>query len=513
MLQRIRDERGVAMVTVLLVASVLTVTASAATVMTIREFSAGDDDRQSAGALALAESGVDRMIVALKRSNWNQVVMAGCGSGSSAVSPIIVQGTTPDGSFEAVGTRATACPLTVPSPRSEQQLRIISTGTTREASRRVEQMIDVVAGSLPVGVFAHRLVTGSGSAGNFINVSVITPGNVNPRDQLDMQGWDLWYSQSDIYGPSYSDTTCDLNVGGCNYTNSLPAAVHAGGLITCGSADRCNKTTGPPAGRGPNTAHAAFGQDTVVDALPGDNIKKANLVCTADESGSESMWDGSGYTSTDPTYGVRGPTTGLRCSNFPGVPPAPNSYFTADQARALQETPALSQDQYDTLRDAARTSGVYCTLSGSTVTCRYSDGTSLGNQPFTVNLSKVSQNYVIYADFPASTGDPGTLPTLRFAGNTVLGACNTNPDLSRTGTVIVRYGNADFGGGADLDGAVIAEDGRVTIRGTADMNGTIIAEELDIQGDRTVEMDMCTLNALSFPLINVSAGAWREIDR
>lgn len=513
MLQRIRDERGVAMVTVLLVASVLTVTASAATVMTIREFSAGDDDRQSAGSLALAESGVDRMIVALKRSNWDQVVLAGC---DPATTPAIrLRGTTADGSFDAVATRAdlSTCPGSVPSPREEQQLRIVSTGTTREATRLVEQMIDVVAGSLPVGVFAHRLVTGSGSAGNFINVSVITPGNVHPREQLDMTGYDLWYSQAELYGPGYPDTVCNLTVGGCNHTNSLPAAVHAGGLITCGSADRCNKTTGPPAGRGPNTAHAAPGQGTVIDAVGTDNIKKANLVCTADGVGSESMWDGSGFTTTDPSYGTRGPTTGLSCSDFPGVPPAPTSLFTPDQARGLQETPTLSDDQYDTLRDAAMSEGVYCTLSGATITCRYSDGTSLGNQPIDVNLSKVGRNYVIFADFPASTGDPGTLPTLRFAGNTALSACNTNPTLSRTSTVIVRYGNADFGGGADLEGAVIAEDGRVTVRGTSDMNGTIIAEELDIQGDRTVEMDMCTLNALTFPLINVSAGAWREIDR
>lgn len=512
MLQRIRDERGVAMVTVLLVASVLTVTASAATVMTIREFAAGDDDRQSLGSLALAESGVDRMIVALKRSNWNQVVMAGCGTGVGAVAPIVVRGTTADGSFEAVGTRAGACPSSVPSPRVEQQLRIISTGTTREATRRVEQMIDVVAGSLPVGVFAHTLVAGTGAGGNFKNVSLITPGNVHPREKLDLSGWDLWYSQAAIYGPGFSDTTCDLTVGGCNHTNSLPAAVHAGGLITCGNG-ACNKTTGTPAERGPDTEHAAPGQQSVVDSLPLDNIKKANLVCTADESGSESMWDGSGFTSTDPNYGARGPTTGLSCSGFPGVPPAPSTFFTPDQARSLQETPTLSEDQYETLRDAARSSGVYCTLSGSTITCRYSDGTSLGNSPFDVNLTKVSQNYVIFADFPPSTGDPGTLPTLVFSGNSVLGTCNTNPDLSRTGSVIVRYGNAEFRGNSDLDGAVIAEDGRVDIQGTADMNGTIISKELYIQGDRTVEMDMCTLNSLSFPLINVSAGAWREIDR
>lgn len=510
MLQGSRNESGVAMVAVLLVASVLTVTASAATVMTIREFSAGDDDRQSFGALALAESGVDRMIVALKTADWTQVVMAGCGTNPA----IVVRGSTADGSFEAVGTRAGApgsCPGTVPRPRIEQQLSILSTGTTREATRRVEQMIDVVAGSLPIGVFAHRLVTGSGAAGTFRNVSVITPGNVNPREKMDMQGWDLWYSQADIYGSGYPSTTCDLDVGGCNYSNSLPAAVHAGGLITCGAANRCNKTSGQ--GAGPNTSYAGPGQDQVVDSLPADNIKKQNLVCTADETGSESMWDGSGFTSTDPAYGTRGPTTGLTCSSAPGVPPAPTSFFTADQARALQETPALSEDEYQTLKDAARASGVYCTRSGNTTTCRYSDGTSAGNQPINVNLAKVSRNYVVFADFAPSTAEPSTLPTLTFAGNTVLSECTSNPATTRSATVIVRYGNADFGGGADLDGAVIAEVGRVTVRGTADVNGTIIAKELDIQGARTIEMDMCTLNSLTFPLINVSAGPWREIDR
>lgn len=504
MLKGTRNERGVAMVTVLLVASVLTVTASAATVMTIREFSAGDDDRQSFGALALAESGVDRMIVALKTADWTQVVMAGCGTTPA----IVVRGSTTDGAFEAVGTRAGACPATVPSPRAEQQLRVLSTGTTREATRRVEQMIDVVAGSLPIGVFAHRLVSPGGSTGTFRNVSVVTPGNVERRDQINMEGWDLWLSQAAIYGSGYPSTTCDLNAGGCNYSNSLPAAVHAGGSITCQAANKCNRTQGNVT----NTEHAGPGQDSVVDSLPLDNIKKQNLVCTADMSGGESMWDGSGFTSTDPTYGTRGPTTGLSCSGFPGVPPAPTSYFTAEQARSLQETPALSEDEYQTLKDAARRSGIYCTRSGSTTTCRYADGQTF-NPTQSVDFAKVSRNYVIYADFAPSTAEPSTLPEMDFRGGNALSACTNDPNTTRSATVIVRYGNAAFNGGASLDGAVIAEVGQVSIGGSADVNGTIIAKELLFNGTRTVEMDMCTLNSLTFPLINVSAGAWREIDR
>lgn len=509
MLQRVRDQRGVAMVTVLLVASVLTVTASAATVMTIREFNAGGDDRQSARALALAESGIDRMIVALKTNDWEDVVLAGCDADHPE---IVVEGSTADGIFEAAASRAAdlaACPVSgVPSPRAEQQLRILATGESGEATRRVEQMIDVVAGDLPVGIFAHRWVSASGNAGNLVNVSIITPGDVGPRDKIDAQGWDLWYSQRDIYGTGPA-TTCDLDAGNCNHSNSLPAAVHAGGLITCGTADRCNKTTGQ-APKGQNTAHHSPGQTEVVDADLSDNVNKPNLVCTADEVGSESMWDGSGYVPTDPAYGTRGPTTGLSC---PGVthPAAPTSLFTADQARALQKTPALSDDEYATLRDAARTSGIYCTRSGNATTCRYSDGTTVNLVSQGVDFTKVAENYVIFADFEPSGGEPGSLPTLSLQGNTALADCDGDP--GRTVSVIVRYGNAEFKGGADVQGAVIAEVGRVTVGGTADINGTIIAKEIEIQGDRTIEMDMCTLNSLTFPLINVSAGAWREIDR
>ena len=496
------------MVTVLLVASVLTVTASAATVLTIREFTAGGDDRESTRAFALAESGVDRMIVALKNKNWSQVVMAGCGT----VLPVVVRGSTADGEFEAVATRDGApasCPGTIPTARTEQQMRILSTGTTDDSTRRIEQMIDVVSGQLPVGIFAHNFVTGSGSAGNMRNISVITPGNVSPREQLDMEGWDLWYSQRDIYGVGPA-TTCDLNAGGCSHTNSLPAAVHAGGTITCGAANRCNRTTAQ--GSGPNTEHALPGQNSVIDGIPGDNINKQNLVCTADGSGPESMWDGSGFTTTDASYGTRGPTTGLTCSGV-GTPPAPTSLFTADQARALQKTPALSEDQYEIMRDAARTSGIYCTKVGNAISCRYSDGTAVNLTSQGVDFSKVALNYVIFADFEPSTGETGSLPTLSLQGNTALGACDPDPNVSRTASIIVRYGNADFGGGSDVEGAVIAESGRVTVKGQADVNGTIIAKELDIQGDRTLEMDMCTVNSLAFPLITVTAGPWREIDR
>ncbi|MFP5298671.1 MAG: hypothetical protein ACLGHL_06775, partial [Actinomycetota bacterium] len=94
------SQRGVAMVTVLFVGTALTVVASAAAYVTVRDLRAGGDDRRGAEALSFAESGVDRTIELLRSGGtyiqstptqanavrtgiptWNEMNEAGCALG------------------------------------------------------------------------------------------------------------------------------------------------------------------------------------------------------------------------------------------------------------------------------------------------------------------------------------------------------------------------------------------------------------------------------------------------
>ena len=67
-LNRVKEETGIAMVIVLFVGAALTVVASTAAFVTIQDFRAGGDDRRAAEALSYAESGVERLMLQIRRA-------------------------------------------------------------------------------------------------------------------------------------------------------------------------------------------------------------------------------------------------------------------------------------------------------------------------------------------------------------------------------------------------------------------------------------------------------------
>ena len=194
MLKKFQDQSGVALVTVLLAGAVLTAVTSTAAFMTIREFAATDDDQQSSRALSIAESGLDRMIIAMKSKEWGDMSVAGCGTTPAfTVTGAIDEGTADEGTFTATVVN-TNCPATgvIPRPDAEQRLRIESTGDTADASRIVEQRVDINSATLPIGVFAETFAhVGGVGNGEFRNLSLITPGNVTGREKLETVGFDV----------------------------------------------------------------------------------------------------------------------------------------------------------------------------------------------------------------------------------------------------------------------------------------------------------------------------------
>ena len=80
--KRMRDERGVALVTVLFIGAVMTVTVSAAAFIAVGEFRASNRDRGATTALALSEAGIDRTIQWIRSNKvpWRFIALSGCSS-------------------------------------------------------------------------------------------------------------------------------------------------------------------------------------------------------------------------------------------------------------------------------------------------------------------------------------------------------------------------------------------------------------------------------------------------
>src|SRR3712207_5481936 len=85
----LRSQLGTAMVTVIFVGSALTAVSSAGAYMAIQEFRAMGADQRAAEALALAEAGVDRFLLALRQGelNWNMLKRAGCEDTDPVLAP------------------------------------------------------------------------------------------------------------------------------------------------------------------------------------------------------------------------------------------------------------------------------------------------------------------------------------------------------------------------------------------------------------------------------------------
>jgi hypothetical protein len=77
-MRAMRSQVGVAMVTVLFAGAALTVVASTAVFLTVKDLRSGLDDRRATEALAYAESGVDRLMQDVLKYNWGRLNEAGC---------------------------------------------------------------------------------------------------------------------------------------------------------------------------------------------------------------------------------------------------------------------------------------------------------------------------------------------------------------------------------------------------------------------------------------------------
>lgn len=484
-LDHMKSERGVAMVTVLFVAAVLTVVSSASAFVAVQEFRAARDDRTGVQALAFAEAGIDQLLVKLKDGSvgWGHIAAAGCTVNGTSYPAIEVSGNVASsvGSYVARLTvynptaanpvdriPPAACPSSFPDPRAgERYFAITSVGSQPAARRTVRQVVQIRPLGLPIAIYAIESVEGNGTT-VMNSISMITEGVISKRDQMGFNGTDPYYTLADFYGPSYSATT------------KIPAAAHARGQISYGPAS------------------------SLLEHRPGFEPN-----CVANSSGGtagQSLWDGSG------TAALAEITSG--CTGWLSRPPT--SQFDAIALKRVAPRPNLTERDYQTLRDAAKSSGVYCVPAPSNKLNCTRQGTPYGivdttfenNNPI---FNTLPNSYVFYVDYPTA-GDPYEGPKTITWKRTVA-PCTDNPTTSKSAVIIVRNGSMSMEGGAYIVGALFLPEGKFTNKGSFTLEGTIIARRLDIRGSATFSMTPCWVNNLPGPFLETIPAGWSEIDR
>ena len=480
-----RNESGVAMVTVLLVGMVLTVVTSMAAFSTIREIKSGTADRQGAEALSYAEAGIDRFLRFIRVENvtWHELIRAGCEDPGGLVVPPGVVGS---GSFEATlkvyepnaPTEAdksvpAACNsrATAPNDPTGQHFIITSQGTKSDAQRVVEQVVKISPLGLPIGIYAQAVE--AGGTPNMVGISMFTEGHISGREKLQFKGTDPYYYMSDFF---------DGVGGGRLMTEHVPAGAHA----LQGIYLKQNGTTPEFPG------------------LPSSPTKN----CTANDKGvptgnpGQSIWDSDGSLASG--------SISSGCTGQTGWPIS--SKFTPTIMDRIRPHRLTEQD-HQALRDAAKTTGIYCAI-GATTSCTR-NGQPMTGMPATWQdgdlaplFAAGNNNFVAYFDF--LTGSTLT-NQIKWHAN-VWGCNDTNPDLNKSVVIVTRRGGLEFQG-AQVNGAFIM-DGELTYSGNPTLNGAIISQSgFRITGNANFSLDPCWVKNMPGPFLPTSPTTWAEVDR
>lgn len=491
---RLKDQTGVAMVTVLLIGAVLTVLSSTAAFVTIEEFRAGGNDRRALAALSYAEAGVDRFISHIKSGlvTYKDLNVAGC----SKPAITLATGTVGAGEYRAsltvydphaaapadrfpIPPSGGACATRPDSPNqagtNDQTFFVItSIGRHPAATRTVRQVIALELINLPVGIYAHSINMQSAKH-PFYSVSMVSETEITHRGSISFIGDDPFYRVEDFFS----------NATGRALTAPVPAA-----------------------------AHAAVQNFLFQSRRPefADDTKQCNGNGSEGTSNpAQSLWDSDGSAGSGTiTSGCTGWASG---NEWPH-----SSKFTEENLKQLAQ-PTISEQDHQTLAQAARRYGVYCTFPGSGGSggskCYQQDvdqgtGTAFGTYIENV-VASGRRNFIAYLDYRSGAPSNNNMSD-RF---TVWG-CNDNPDLSKSVVVIIRNGGINWtgAGGNKINGALIM-DGDFTAVGGSTINGTVIVRgRLNINSSaQHFTLDECWVDNMPGPFFRTVPVQWAEVDR
>lgn len=490
----LRQERGVAMMTVLFVGAALTVMTTTAAFLSVKALKSTSDDKSSAQALAAAEAGLERLLLDVRRGaiGYGSMQRAGC-----QTPPVTLPaGTLGPGTYEAQLTiyEPTQNPP-VPEPpwdanskneipclnRTTNLYAITSTGEQGAGTRVVRQIVSIVVGStkLPMGIYADRIDANGNPA--LENISVFTAGDVIGRGKIALVGTDPYFKMKDVYNQTaFSSFTWS---GGYTWDSFIPTAVHATGELYAKNAQTRGREH-PPA---PN----CFANDTRNGGLA-----------------SQSEWDGSACSGCANNGAIT-----ANCAGSPlGYPPT--ARFTATDLARIAQVRNFTEPEYAALKTTARASGIYCEYA---IESCWKEGALMPTAPRSWNNGSLPTNspiLIAYFEFPAATASTNRIDWKATWTAISGGMCNaTDPSANRSAVIVVRNGSFDFGGNTLLTGAVLVPEGDFDSTGTPVLHGSITARSFRVRGNGTFQSSACFAGTLPATLAEITPLGWSEIDR
>ena len=496
---RLRNERGVAMVTVLFVGAALTVMTTTAAFLAVKGLRATSADKSSTQALAAAEAGLERFMLDVERGAVSYATMkeAGCASAPLTLPP----GTLGPGTYNVALTiyeptqnpKVPADPWTaandtaVPcSTRTGNLFAVTATGTQGSGTRVVRQVIMSTPGEskFPLGIYADN-IDANGNP-DMDNISVFTRGDVVGRSKISLSGTDSNYQMEDVYNP----TTFSSFVwsGGLSWTSPIPAAVHATGEIYA-------KNTATRGREHP------FSSTQTVNCVSNDTRNGGYAL--------QSEWDSSACSGCTNSGNLSADT----CGGLPGYPPT--ARFTQADLDRIAQVRNFTEDEYATLKSSAQASGIYCQFATNQCWTNGVVGAAKTNWGTGDLAGITTPSLIAYFEWPYSSNTSGNSIKWTATWKALSGVmCNpTNPADNRTAVIVVRNGSFDLGGTANLTGAILTPEGNFDSSGTPILHGSVTAKAFRVRGNAKFESSNCFASSLPTTSTNLSLGGWSEIDR
>ena len=270
-----RNERGVAMVTVLLVTGVLTALGVTVTQVSLSNLGNAGRDRVAGGALGAAEAGVTRAISYLNLNNTNVVACSPtCASNPWGNSSAPKSISFPDGRKASVWIEIIQ-PYAPPAYKvGTYKIHSVGTAGSGPGKRTLQVTIEVKPLAFPLGIYTVQKLNNGGTAAVF-NETVLSNECIDSRDKMNFSGIDAYYgipsaAHSSSYITSANLQYCDNNL--TNVRNTDNKAIHRAAVGTCNPTfpyDRDNAPLGGPfpagsaCGTAPNqyTSSSLFTED------------------------------------------------------------------------------------------------------------------------------------------------------------------------------------------------------------------------------------------------------------
>lgn len=268
LMERIRrDERGVAMITALLVTAVLTALGLTVTQVAVSNLSNAGRDRVAGGAFGAAEAGVTRAIAYINKNNTNALsCYPGCSFGwGNTTTPQLV--TLPDGRTAKVYIQ----PIQPYSPPQYKvglyRIRSVGNAGSGPGQRTLEVDVQVRPMAFPLGIFTKNKIN-NGGTGTVYSESVLSEACIDSRDHLTFTGTDPYYGIPAAAHSAKYITNANLS-GGCdndltNVYNKDNKAIHRASVGTCNSTYPYDQDNTPLGGTFPggSACSTAAGQYT-----------------------------------------------------------------------------------------------------------------------------------------------------------------------------------------------------------------------------------------------------------